>query len=355
MAVAASVAPPGQGQGNMIPFRRGARQRFDLVGNVAFASGLSGLPQRLPQVGFLNYVALNVTGSMSGAGGNVLNADGPWNLIRRARVTLNTGITVDDCTGFGWFCTNCLLRSVFNPAASALGDVFAAPVTGAANTWNWWLFIPVAANDGLNSDAGLITLQTEELVAQVEVDWATEATAITGGAPAFTVARADVHLLFYEVPDPRVVVYPPLNLVFRTIEDRTPINSPGDARYPILRQGTLHQLLHIVRINSVRDTADVTAIRLELNRSDKVYRFLRGAQLLHQRLRYGNDLPTGVFVWDWWNAYNDSSHGDARDFVNTEAVAQTDSVVEIAAGAALGGAGTNNIDTVRRFDQILES
>ena len=78
----------------MIPFRRGARQRFDLVGNVAFASGLSGLPQRLPQVGFLNYVALNVTGSMSGAGGNVLNADGPWNLIRRARVTLNTGITV---------------------------------------------------------------------------------------------------------------------------------------------------------------------------------------------------------------------------------------------------------------------
>lgn len=361
MSVAGSIAPAPAimpGGGNLIPFRRGARQRFDLVGNVPFASGGSGAPQRLPQVGFLNGILLNITGTMTGgAGAPALAADAPANLIRRARCTLNTGITIADCTGFGWAQISYLLRNGFNFASSGQPQVYSVPPTVGGSTWNFWLFMPIAANDGLNFDAGLINLQTEELVAQVEIDWALETAVITGGtAPAFTVGRADVHLLFYEVPDPRVVQYPPLNLVFRTIEDQITVAGVGtDQRYPILRQGTIHQLMHTLRLNSVRDTTDVTALRLELNRSDKVYRYLLGAQLFHQRLRYGNDLPVGTFVWDWWNAYNEVSHGDARDFINSEAVAQTDSILEIASTAVLGAAGTNNENTIRRFDQILES
>jgi hypothetical protein len=136
------------------------------------------------------------------------------------------------------------------------------------------------------------------------------------------------------------------------VEDRSNINGTGDVRYPILRQGTIQQLLHVVRLNGLRNGADVTALRLELNRSDRVYRYQLAPQLWYQAMRYGQDLNTGVLVWDFWFSQLDVSQGDGRDMVDTEAIAQVDSVVEIATAAVLG-ANNNFLDTLRRFTQVL--
>lgn len=338
-------------QREVIPFRKGTRQHFRLTGDIPYVTNRDGTPRNLDQTGFLAGLLIHVTGTMTLVAASALTADGPWNLVRRVRLVLNTGVNVDDLSGYGAFLTNFLIKEEFNPSSSGLAAVFAAPAAIGANVWDFFLWLPVAANDGINFEAGLINLQTEELRARVEITWAPETDAV-GGTPTF-VGRADVSSLFYEVPDPRAVQFPPLNVLHRLIEERTVINATGDVRYPILRQGTIMQLVHTVRLNNLRNTADVVALRLELNRSDQVYRYLRQEQLWHHALRYGQDFPAGVFAWDFWNAQMDVSQGDARDFIDTEAVAQTDSVIEIAAGAVLGAAGTNNLDTIRRFTQIL--
>ncbi len=348
MDTMAIATQPQQQQG--IPFRKGTRQHFRLTGNIPYVTNREGIPQQLDQVGFLAGLLIHVTGVMTLVAASALTADGPWNLIRRIRLVLNTGVNILDLSGYGAFEVNHLIKEEFNPASSALAAVFAAPTLIGANQWDFLLWLPIASNDGINFEAGLINLQTEELRARVEIVWAPETDA-TGGTPTF-VGRADVHSLFYEVPDPRVVQFPPLNVLHRLVEDRINIVGTGDVRYPILRQGTMQQLIHTVRLNGARDTVDVTALRLELNRSDQVYRYLRQAQLWHHAMRYGQDLPAGVFVWDWWNAQLDVSQGDARDMIDTEAIAQTDSVIEIAAAAVLG-ANNNFLDTIRRFTQIL--
>lgn len=337
-------------QREVIPFRKGTRQHFRLTGDIPYVTNRDGTPRTLDQVGFLAGFLVHVTGTMTLVAASSLTADGPWNLIRRLRLVLNTGVNVVDLSGYGAFLVNFFLKEEFNAASSGLAAVFAAPGAIGANTWDFMLWIPVAANDGINFEAGLINLQTEELRARVEITWAPETDAI-GGTPSFA-GRADIHTLFYEVPDPRAVQFPPLNVLHRLNEERTNINATGDVRYPILRQGTIMQLIHTVRLNALRNTVDVVALRLELNRSDQVYRYTRQPQLWHHAFRYGQDLPAGVFAWDFWHAQMDVSQGDARDFIDTEAVAQTDSVIEVAAGAVLG---TNNnfLDTIRRFTQIL--
>ena len=350
--MALGVSPAAPARQAEIPFRRGTRQHFDLVGDIPYVSNRAGTPRRLNQVGFLAGVLVHVTGTLTLGAGGAATADAPWALIRRLRLTLNTGVTVYDVSGFGAFIANFLIKEEFAANSSGLAQVFAAPnVPAGANVWSFLLWIPVAANDGQNFEVGLINLQTEELIAQVEIDWAPETDVTTSATPAF-VGRADVHAEWYEVPDPRIVRFPPLNVLHRIIEDRQPINGTGDNRKALLRQGTLLQLAHIVRLNGARNTVDVVALRLELNRSDRVYRYLLAPQLWFQAMRYGQDLPVGVFAWDWWHSQMDVSQGDGRDFVDTEAIAQIDSVVDIAAAAVLG-ANNNFLDSIRRFTQVL--
>jgi hypothetical protein len=262
---------------------------------------------------------------------------------------------VDDLSGFGLSVVQHFVTRAFDSQTSGQVQVFAAPTANGNNNWNFMLWIPVASNDGINFEVGLINLQTEELKARIEITWAPETDAVValGGGTGFAAGRADIYAEWYEVPDPRVVQFPPLNIVHRLLEDRTTIQATGDVRYPILRQGTIQQLYHVVRINNLRDTPNVVALRMELNRSDRVYRYLLAAQLWHQVMRLGQDLPAGCFAWDLWFSQLDVSQGDGRDMVDTEAIAQVDSIVEIAAGAALGAAGTNNLDTIRRFTQVL--
>lgn len=334
----------------LIPFRKGTRQHFDLTGNIPYVSNRDGVPQQLNQVGFLAGVLVHVTGVMTLSAIGALTADGPFNLIRRIRLGLNTGLYIDDLSGYTLSQAQNLVVRRFNAQTSAFAQVFAAPAASGANTWSFLLWIPVASNDGINFEVGLVNLQTEELKARVEITWAPETDAVSN-ATGF-VGRADIYTEWYEIPDPRVVQFPPLNIVHRMVEDRSNVNGTGDVRYPILRQGTVQQLLHIVRLNGARNGADVVALRLELNRSDRVYRYQLAAQLWHQAMRYGQDLNTGAFVWDFWFSQLDVSQGDGRDMLDTEAIAQVDSVVEIATGATLGS-NNNFLDTMRRFTQVL--
>lgn len=352
--VVAAASPQARApqQRALIPFRKGTRQHFDKAGEITYTSNRTGTPLRLPQFGFLGGLLLRVTGTMNLGVAPALTADGPWALVNRIRVALNTGIEIVSLTGFGAFLLNFLIKEEFAANTSAQAQVFAAPVVASANnTWAFMLWFPIAANDGQNFEVGLINLQTEELVAVVEVDWAAETAAVAPIGTGFT-GRMDVFMLWYEVPDPRRVQFPPLNIVHRVVEDRTPITGTGDARYILLRQGTIQQLIQTVRLNGARNTVDVTALRLELNRADRVYRYELAPQLWHQAMRYGQDLPAGVFVWDFWHSQMDVSQGDGRDFVDTEAVAQIDAVIEIASGAVLG-ANNNFQDNIRRHTLVL--
>jgi len=333
-----------------IPFRRGTRQHFDLVGDIPYVSNRAGTPRRLNQVGFLNSIVCRVTGTMTLSAAGALAADGPWNLVQRVRLTLNTGVTIITLTGYGTFLLNHFHKEEFNPTTTTSTRVFNAPVAAGANAWNFMFELPVAANDGQNFEVGLINLQTEELVAQVEIDWASELTAVTL-ATGF-VGRADVYAKWYEVPDPTKVRYPPLNILHRLEETRTVVNGTGDNRVPLLRQGTLLQLIHTLRLNGVRNSADLVALRLDLNRSDRVYRYELATLEWYAAQQLGQDLPVGVFFWDWWYAQKDLSQGDGRDFVDTEAIAQIDSVIEVSTAAVLGS-NNNFIDSIRRFTQVL--
>lgn len=334
-----------------IPFRRGTRQHFDIVGDIPYASNRAGTPRRLNQVGFLNSIILRITGTMNLSVAGALTADGPHNLMQRVRLTLNSGVTIITLTGFGTFLLNHFHKEEFNPTTTASTRVFNAPVAAGNNSWNFMYELPVAANDGQNFEVGLLNLQTEQLVAQVEIDWAAESTAVSNVGTGFT-GRADVYAKWYEVPDPTKVRYPPLNILHRLEETRTVVNGTGDNRVSFLRQGTLLQVIHTLRLNGARNSADLVALRLDLNRSDRVYRYELAALEWYTAQQLGQDLPVGVFFWDWWYAQKDLSQGDGRDFVDTEAVAMIDSVIEVSTAAVLGS-NNNFIDSIRRFTQVL--
>jgi hypothetical protein len=154
--------------------------------------------------------------------------------------------------------------------------------------------------------------------------------------------------LFYEVPDPKDVLYPPV-VFHRIIEQRQVIAAVGDQVYTVPREGIIHRLIHVVQQNDVR-TNNVSRIQVRFNKSDYPYVFDRWQLKALHRLWYSTPLPTGVFVLDWWAAEGLPGMGDNRDMVSSEDLSTLETIVTTT--GSLGGT-LNALDVIREFAQFV--
>lgn len=336
------------------PFRLNTRQRFQPFAAGALTPGVQ-VTEELPRVGFLAGILVQVRGDLTIAGGTMAD-QGPWNLLRRIRVETNIGATsVYSTSGFGNFLVNNSLARAYRADSDSDGQAgaggtriyaFATGADGALLNY----FIPIAANDGAQFSVGMINLQAPEIRVTVGLDPANALTDVHSGISAATLTYS-MSYLFYEVPQPLDVRWPPL-ILHRILEDQTPITGTGDTIYTVPRQGTLLQLHQLVTLNGSRNSADVERLGLRINKTDDVYRVPGMVAPWWHTQRYSRLPILGQYLWDFWHADDDPNRGDMRDAINTEAISTLDAIVTVAAGATLG-ANNNMIQSIRRIVQPL--
>jgi hypothetical protein len=337
------------------PYRLNTRQRFQRVGGGSLAMG-ERLQVELPRVGFLAGVLVTVEGGVTLSGGAMSNL-GPYNLLQRIQLEANVGAAmIYDTSGYG----NLLVQS--QSARAFRGDSDSAGVatdgavelsqfvTGAGGV-KLHYFIPVAVNDGAQFSVGQINLQAPEVRVTVNMQVANAIADVHSGATD-PVLTYQVSYLYYEVPSPREVKWPPL-ILHRTLEDTTPITQTGDVVYTVPRQGTLLSLAHVVALNGARNTADVVDLRLRINKTDDVYRVPAVQHAWWYAQRYSRLPRVGQFLWDFFHADDDPNRGDMRDAIDSESISTLESIVGVASGATLGS-GNNFLRTIRRIVQPLQ-
>jgi hypothetical protein len=346
----------GNGQPQLLPFRRNTRQRIRQVGAAQTLAGggsaLAGTANfQLDRVGLLNYLLVIVRATVTLSGAGAFATLGPWSLVNRFRVDLNLGnMNLVDISGWkAYQLAKMLFRGWSPDGASGLFTVnpttFAAPVAMGANTWIIPYLIPISANPGSQFDSGLISLQAPEIQVNVQARMAAAGADFVTNFTSVTAVNVELHQCYFEYPDPAAVMLPPGQIV-RTVEFSQPIAAPGDTIYTIDRQGTLLQLLSTVLLNNVRADAGVDRLRLVANINDTIYDELTPVAKFKNQMDYSAPADVGVWAIDLWHSGENPSSYDDRDVIDTEVLTTLQEVISISSG--LGAAGTNFFNTLRR-------
>jgi len=361
-------------------FADAARQRSQTVAAVPFAAN-GRVSIEMPRVGFASAVHLVLKGTITrGAQDTGAFSARMWNILQRVGFSLNLGAnSVIDMSGFGLYCQNQTIARHFGPD---LGGSIAAAATGQANgslemspgvfrgtatpagvnmpfVMSWYL--PIGQNLGPNATVGLINLQAQEIRASLDILFGNVADLFVAGAVvANTVLNAftlTASYIFFEVPNPANVLWPPL-LSHRLLEEKQPFSNTGDITYTIPPQGTLQRWGHAVLLNNLMVQSgsaaggDVTGLIVRVNKTDDFYRQTPEFAAYLARQRYGHSLPEGVFVHDMLAASQVVDAGVYRDTINSEAIATLESIVTINPNAVLG-VGNNFNETWREIVQPL--
>ena len=345
------------GQQALLPFRSGTRQKFYQMNPMTYAAGQT-LTQIFPQVGMLSQVFITVDGTITYSSTGTLADQGPWNLFSRMQILSNIGSAVlVDLTGFGAYLVQQLIGGVaYRPDVAGAGSttassqIYVFPLVGTAATFKLSYCLPVAANDGLNFDTGLINLQSP----QTQVTLSLTCGQLTDPASLVTaiVATITVGYMYYEVPDTTIFQLPPLSLV-RTLQDQIVVATTGEQVYTLPPMGTILQVIHILTLNGARsDSLDYGFVRF--NKTDTVYKMWLSAQRQLERLRYGLNPIVGTWYWDFWHAYGQVSEGDVRDAIDSEKISTLDMGLAVSSGATLGS-NNNTQSTIRRLVQTIQT
>ncbi len=359
---------PQQQKRQLLPFRFNTRQRMQQVANIAISLG-NQVSQELPRVGFLAGIMLTVNATVTLSAASTLALGAPWNLLKRIKVNINTGASsIVDLSGVGLYQVNDrMIRSAYDPTNAGLTN--AATAIGA-NTWTMSLYIPIAMNNEQQFAIGLINLQAPEVRCTLDITFATAGTELVAGNFTSVTGTVNVSYLYYELPNPNEVLYPPL-VLHRLLEDRQAITAVGDQVYTFPRGGTILGLHHLVTINGhysipsaqpgVTGVGEIDSLRLVLNKTDTVYSLPARAHALWQALNKGMGAAIGGALSNagigWEYNFLEAGvgrigEGDFRDTFNSEAISTLESILTVNSGAVLGAA--NYLDSIRRIVQVLQ-
>jgi hypothetical protein len=341
----------------LLPFRSGTRQRNFKVGVIPYAASTTGTPLNIPQVGMLSRIVAQLRGTITYSAPGTLTDQGPWSLLSRLQLLTNIGsANVYDCSGYGAFTIMRTITQGWSPDTAGFGaslapnaDIHVFPLSGAAQAFVLTYEVPVSVNDGGNFETGLINLQAPETRVQLVSQFG----ALLDPASLVTAVVANLHVYYeyYEIGDLNTFALPPLALV-RWLEENQSITAVGDNVYTVPRMGAVANLIHVVTLNGARsDSLDALAIKF--NKTDQVYTTERQWSRVEERRMYSVLPTTGVYYWDWFNAYGGVNRGDTRDTIDSESLTTLESIVTVSSGATLGS-NNNNLKSIRRIFQILE-
>lgn len=315
-----------------LPFSQSTRLKDVRLGTITRPTGGGPSPALdMPRTGILQGISLTVRGSVAGTL-SVPNAYGMSSILRRIRLTMNTGMDLVSVTGAGmqW-----LLRDVidldFDSMAQSTGR---NAVT--ATTFNIDCHIPVALNS--RDEVGLILLQSEQAIASLVLEWEADATVATGATVTATCIPT-AHIL--ELPKDRES-WPKFDTAQTIIEEQFTATGAQDVTCPVPRGNVLLGLYYLIPPGFTRfilraqqsyviaDYDNTTYITVWNRRFQRDMTLSGGAITgADKRVHYDMMVTDGV-----------GSYGTVRDTIDSQ------QLTDIAAVITTAGAGT--ISAIRR-------
>jgi hypothetical protein len=315
-----------------MPFETATRLRTRVLPTLTKPSGGGVTQIDLPQSGYLGWITLNITGSISGT----LSSPNPLGLasvIRRVRVITNTGLDLVNISGPGY---HYLLRDM------VFGTHDPVPQSNARNavatgSFNLDMVIPIALN--VRDPVGLVLLQNKDFTVTLVVEWETDTTVATGA----TVTATCVPVVYlFEVP-PRPEDRPDISVAHVIYEDSTAIPAAGDFEYRWQRTNVYLGVYHLL--------TGTTYSRARLRVQEGIFLEEHTPDTMRQRFASltGRDMNlsgalTGYsqrIFWDFLGSDGLGVFGSVRDVIDGSRLTDLTSVIT--------AAGSGTLITIRRM------
>lgn len=281
-------------------------------------TGGGAISWQLPKTGLLSKVGLAIRATVAGSL-SAQNALGFASIVRRVRLTANTGIDIINISGAGYaYLLQEMLESEYFLAQTQNQGRTAV----SATTANLDMVLPIAINS--RDPLGLIMLQNEQTILTLTVEFETDSVVATGATVTATVTPT---LELFTVPvDPKD--WPPLNMVHQILEDSQAISGAGQFVYQWQRGNTYLQVAHGCGIAASGSDA-FSRYQLRVNQSD--YLQDTGITWLDQEHRYlrGRARPSGGIFVDLMGTSGLGDYGSTRDLFNSALVTDLASVVQV--------------------------
>ncbi len=330
--------------------RHGQRE----IAAIPYSAGAKS-SRELPKSNYLARIKCLVKGSFTAAHASTTTLTkspyGPWNLIDRIRVKLLNS-NVITLTGYELFLAS--LVSTFNCRADQTGDnqVFqfgnVVSVGGTSNNIRFYFSLPITLND--RDLRGLMLLQSEQVQAVIEIDWATigsDAGPFSDAASgSIAISNESINCVLvpeiFSVPPAQEHRYP-MQYMYQTVHDRIDIVAVGEQVYKPLRGNIITRMILQHHLNGgLAPSADIDLIEVEYNQTERTVSHdidvLRG----DNRDMYGRDLPDGVYALDF-NHQGVPGLGTSRDYLNTANITDLSLRTRVVSGATLGTGAHLNI------------
>lgn len=237
-------------------FDNATRRKIVPLTSQSKPSGGGTISWQLPRTGLLARIYLPIRGTVSGSLTNP-NALGMASIVRRVRLTANSGIDIYNTSGAGFHYLlreMCELENDIVPQSNARDAV-------TATTYNLDMVLPIQLNQ--RDPLGLVMLQSEQTVLTLSIDFEADATVATGATVTGTVQP---FLELFTVPV-NSDDWPPLNLVHQVLEDAQQIPAAGEFTYNWPRGNTYLQTIHGAGIGA-SGSDNFTRVQVKVNQSE---------------------------------------------------------------------------------------
>lgn len=319
-------------------FLANTRRRFLPLDQKSVSSGGGDiLIWNLPKSGILSAIYLiapiTVTGTLSGP-----NPLGGASIIRRMRVTVNTGVDLFNVTGPGY---HYYLAYLLNEYGPGLVSPNAQSAIAANTTYQLNTKIPIAVNN--RDPIGLVLLQSEQIAVQLIVEIEAASSVATGASLSGTVQP---YLETFTVPVDAADL-PPLNIVHQVLEETQTISSTGDFTYYWPRGGQYLSMGHLYGIAAGGGTDKWSEAYIRVNQSDIIERHRPATMdMLWSEIVTGSSSglaqrPKGAVHFDFIGTSGLGTYGLTRDIVNSALVTDIATVLTISTA-------NDTLRTVRR-------
>jgi hypothetical protein len=262
-----------------------------------------------PKTGILACIFLDldvtITGTLSAP-----NALGLASIVRRIKVSVNSGHDLVDISGAGF---HYLVRESIGDNRDHLSWVSArAAVTTVSAGTKISCIIPISMN--MREELGLVMLQNEATLVTMEVDYEADATVATG---ATVVVTQKTSLGVFELPNQRES-WPQFNTLHQLLEEQQTIAATGSFDHIVPRGATLAGLYYLCpaytnaqllmqQSNNVEVLdSDIARLRFDLTHGRNLDFSLAGSTVTNRRV-----------IFDFAGSDEFGQIGTIRDFVDT--------------------------------------
>ncbi len=337
-------------------FNLATRQTFQRQNIINFQDS-SPVFSTLPQSGLLGKIRLRFSGTTTTAGASSATRKtylpAPVGIVRRLILRSSEGAELFNCTGYGSYLVSRTLRTngefFVNDGNSLIPGAALDPFAqyfndggdlGASASTNWVFMLEIPVSLGEQNVTGMILLQNPATQHQLEVQWGTVTDIYTTtGTVTLSNVICRPELEFYQLPS-SVMDDPDLSFIHRIIEGSQSITATGDQTFTFPLGGIYLKLIHEFSNGATLAPLDITKInnlKIVYAQSQVPYNMDPNIHLWRQRRRYGQDLPSGVYVHDFGIGNYLPEEPTSRDLFDTGEITDMQSITTLDSSLTLAG------------------